>query len=447
MPQLTAEGRRELGRWPSARGSALRGRGDARRPRGGAWIAGAVQPPRARRTRPVVTRRHADDRRHVQQRPQGPGGRAGERPVGAARPDRGLRRGFRPVAEPVRRRAGRRQSLRSGQWRRGGNWWPADLGSASSTGAQNNLRYAVFPGTHRLAIDQGGRVSLYDTGDHLISGVSQAQSGDQTLTFTSQHGLVRLSSLSEVSGAAETSQPASSSATPTAATPPTATDTPRQGSSAPSAAPLRPQRRRCRPGHRPPWQRRHQPPRATSSRCWSGWPACGTRASSRPRSSRPRRPSCCPGSDPPPGICHPGLCPRARFSPASRHRIAGDPALPAPLPTRAPLPAAFLAAPIAHRGRHDRARGIVENSRAAVRAAIAGGFGIEIDLQRSADGEAMVFHDATLSRLTARHGQVASETAETLAGLPSPAPAPTRPFRRSPRSSRSSRAGCRSFWR
>ena len=99
----------------------------------------------------------------------------------------------------------------------GGNWWPADLGSASSTGAQNNLRYAVFPGTRRLAIDQGGRVSLYDTGDHLISGVSQAQSGDQTLTFTSQHGLVRLSSLSEVSGAAESPQPASSAATPPAA--------------------------------------------------------------------------------------------------------------------------------------------------------------------------------------------------------------------------------------
>lgn len=53
-----------------------------------------------------------------------------------------------------------------------GTWWPADLGAPSSTGAQNNLRYAVFPGTRRLAIDQGGRVSLYDTGDHLISGVS-----------------------------------------------------------------------------------------------------------------------------------------------------------------------------------------------------------------------------------------------------------------------------------
>lgn len=127
----------------------------------------------------------------------------------------------------------------------GGSWWPADLGSASSTGAQNNLRYAVFPGTHRLAIDQGGRVSLYDTGDHLISGVSQAQSGDQTLTFTSQHGLVRLSSLAEVSESAERPQPASSPTIPAAAAPPTAAETPRHDSApepraTPPAAPPAP---------------------------------------------------------------------------------------------------------------------------------------------------------------------------------------------------------------
>ena len=112
-----------------------------------------------------------------------------------------------------------------------GTWWPADLGAPSSTGAQNNLRYAVFPGTRRLAIDQGGRVSLYDTGDHLISGVSQAQSGDQTLTFTSQHGLVRLSSLSEVSEAAGKPQPASPPTPPAAAAPaPAAPEAPRHDS-------------------------------------------------------------------------------------------------------------------------------------------------------------------------------------------------------------------------
>ena len=76
-----------------------------------------------------------------------------------------------------------------------GGQWPADLGMAASTGSQNDLHYAVFPETHRLAIRQGGQITVYDTGDHWISGFSQQQSGDQSLTFTSQHGLVRLSDL------------------------------------------------------------------------------------------------------------------------------------------------------------------------------------------------------------------------------------------------------------
>lgn len=76
-----------------------------------------------------------------------------------------------------------------------GNSWPPELGTPSSTGAQNNLRYAVFPQTRRLAIDFGGRVEVYDTGDHQIGGVGQQQSGDQSLTFTSQYGLVRVADL------------------------------------------------------------------------------------------------------------------------------------------------------------------------------------------------------------------------------------------------------------
>ncbi|MBP1850199.1 SHOCT domain-containing protein [Rhizobium halophytocola] len=73
--------------------------------------------------------------------------------------------------------------------------WPAELGHAASTGAQNDLRYAVFPDTRRLAIDLGGKITVYDTGDHRISGFSQQQSGDQSLTFTSQYGLVRVGEL------------------------------------------------------------------------------------------------------------------------------------------------------------------------------------------------------------------------------------------------------------
>ncbi|CAM5368153.1 Glycerophosphoryl diester phosphodiesterase OS=Afipia felis OX=1035 GN=ugpQ PE=4 SV=1 [Afipia felis] len=70
------------------------------------------------------------------------------------------------------------------------------------------------------------------------------------------------------------------------------------------------------------------------------------------------------------------------------------------MPSRAP--AWLTAAPVAHRGLHDRAKGIVESTPSAFFAAIAGGFAIETDLQLSVDGEAMVFHDDTLTRLTER---------------------------------------------
>lgn len=79
-----------------------------------------------------------------------------------------------------------------------GNWWPEALGYASSTGAQNDLRYAVFPSTHRLAISLNGDVKIYDTGDHQIGGFSQQQGGNQSITFTSQYGLVRVNDLQEV---------------------------------------------------------------------------------------------------------------------------------------------------------------------------------------------------------------------------------------------------------
>ncbi|HET9067027.1 MAG TPA: glycerophosphodiester phosphodiesterase family protein [Amaricoccus sp.] len=82
------------------------------------------------------------------------------------------------------------------------------------------------------------------------------------------------------------------------------------------------------------------------------------------------------------------------------------------------LPAAFLAAPIAHRGLHDRASGVVENSRAAFAAAIAAGYGIEMDVQRSADGEAVVFHDDEMPRLTGLPGLVRDYSAAQLAATP-----------------------------
>jgi hypothetical protein len=81
---------------------------------------------------------------------------------------------------------------------RGDQWWPAGLGTPSSVGAQNALRYAVFREMKRLAIQDGQLTAVYDTGDHRIFGVAQAQSRDQTLAFTSQSGLVRISELPKV---------------------------------------------------------------------------------------------------------------------------------------------------------------------------------------------------------------------------------------------------------
>ncbi|WP_160007647.1 SHOCT domain-containing protein [Rhizobium sp. 18055] len=96
-----------------------------------------------------------------------------------------------------------------------GSAWPQQLGQPSSTGAQNNLRYAFFPASRRLAIDVNGQITVYDTRDHSIGGFSQQQSGDQSLTFTSQHGLVRVSDLEIISDADETPTPKGAQEQPT----------------------------------------------------------------------------------------------------------------------------------------------------------------------------------------------------------------------------------------
>ena len=80
----------------------------------------------------------------------------------------------------------------------GGNWWPREFGSPSSSGAQNDMRYAFFPDTRRLVIGSHGETTTYDTGEHMISGVSQQQSGSQSLLFTSQFGTVRLEDLHKI---------------------------------------------------------------------------------------------------------------------------------------------------------------------------------------------------------------------------------------------------------
>lgn len=84
---------------------------------------------------------------------------------------------------------------------------------------------------------------------------------------------------------------------------------------------------------------------------------------------------------------------------------------------RIPLPAGFLTTPLTHRGYHNRADRRPENSPAAFRAAIAAGYGIELDVQMSSDGHAMVFHDDALDRLTAVNGLVKDHTAAQLSQI------------------------------
>jgi len=74
----------------------------------------------------------------------------------------------------------------------------------------------------------------------------------------------------------------------------------------------------------------------------------------------------------------------------------------------------LTARPVAHRGLHDIARGIVENMPAAAQAAVAGNFAIECDIQLTADGEAMVHHDDALGRLTEGSGALLGKTAAEL---------------------------------
>ena len=80
------------------------------------------------------------------------------------------------------------------------NWWPANLGVPSAAGGQNNVRYAIFPSTRRLAIQINGVTKVFDTGEHHIGGVQQQQQGGGygSVSFTSQFGTFDVSSLAEL---------------------------------------------------------------------------------------------------------------------------------------------------------------------------------------------------------------------------------------------------------
>ena len=79
------------------------------------------------------------------------------------------------------------------------DWWGPDLRWPNSTGSQNGCRYAYFAQARRLAIEVGGRVTVYDTLDHQIGGFSQQQGGSGSMSFNSQCGLFDVGSLPVVS--------------------------------------------------------------------------------------------------------------------------------------------------------------------------------------------------------------------------------------------------------
>lgn len=84
---------------------------------------------------------------------------------------------------------------------------------------------------------------------------------------------------------------------------------------------------------------------------------------------------------------------------------------------RVPLPPSFLRLPVAHRAYHSRVDRRPENSPAAVRAAVDAGYAIEIDVQLSRDGVAMVFHDEEMERLTGQPGLLCDRTAAELSAI------------------------------
>lgn len=73
--------------------------------------------------------------------------------------------------------------------------------------------------------------------------------------------------------------------------------------------------------------------------------------------------------------------------------------------------------PMAHRGLHDKGMGIFENSSSAFGAAVDAGYGMECDIQLSSDGEAMVFHDATLERMTEGSGRLFQQDARSIGAM------------------------------
>jgi hypothetical protein len=77
-------------------------------------------------------------------------------------------------------------------------WWPDGFGRPVMRGHVDGVRYAFFRKKHRLLIEHGGDVTIYDSADHHITGVWQQSRPGEPLAFTSQKGLLELEALTQV---------------------------------------------------------------------------------------------------------------------------------------------------------------------------------------------------------------------------------------------------------
>lgn len=116
--------------------------------------------------------------------------------------------------------------------------WPAEWGPPATSGSQNGMRYAYFPARHRLAVETEGRVALYDTEGHDISGVAQQQGGTSSLRFSGRDGAVDLASLKRVDGGGAVSEGTSDAASEAPPFKPSRGGSSSVGSSSSGASPL-----------------------------------------------------------------------------------------------------------------------------------------------------------------------------------------------------------------
>ncbi len=117
------------------------------------------------------------------------------------------------------------------------SWWPPELGTPSSSGAQNEVRYAYFPAAGRLAVEVNGQVSVYDTSGHQIAGIaSQQQSSGGGLVFSTGDGSISLAHLTAVAAPVAVEGPSRPHPAPAAAPP-----EPAPAAASPAAVPARPE--------------------------------------------------------------------------------------------------------------------------------------------------------------------------------------------------------------